>query len=339
MFQNKTKNYLKGKKATSPLMILMFLILVGVGALVVMQFRGASTSPQTLAIQQQGQVQPSAGQLITPVSLVEDITVTFSSFDAYSKGTNAGTGHRILTAGDGAVGGDINLQVNDDSTRTYSPGQTYNILLGNLTDALSSGAYYPLSKVGTFPDKGTFSVTGGQYAVAGLTDITFTFFNDAETANTDQTIGTNTIKTTKIRLTASDNQCIGNPDTGGQNKLTYHYNDTAILSVKQLNDDGTDAVAVPTPTSAGRNVTVNRQGYQKITYLFPVVCDNQQVDRKVKVESGTTDPDTGHDINITVSDISWYFNDDTFLLTADYVDEDNNDIGFTDYVIGNILLT
>lgn len=329
----------KGKKGTSPLMMLMFLLVVGVGVLIVMNFRGASDTPRTLAVQQIGGGSPQAGQPITPVSLVEDVTVTFSSFDAYSKGTNAGTGHRILTAGDGAIGGDINIQVNDDATRTYSPGQSYNVLLGNVTDTISLAGYYPIYKTGTFPDKGTFSVTGGQYAVAGIADITFTFFNDAETANADQTIGTNSIKTTKIRVTASDNQCLGNPDTAGQNKLTYHYNDTAILSVKQLNEDGSDAISVPTPASAGRNVTVNRISYQKISYIFPVVCDNQQVDRKVKIESGTTDPDTTNDVNITVSDISWYFNDDTFLVTADYVDEDNNDIGALDYVIGNILLS
>jgi len=334
------QNKFSGKKGVSPVMMIMFAILVGVVVLIVMNFRGEADTPRTLAVvdqQQGGSLQ--TGQAIQPVSLVEDVTVTFSSFDAYSKGTNAGTGHRILTAGDGDIGGDINLQVNDDATRTYSPGQSFNVLLGNLTDSLSTSGYYPTYRVGTFPDKGTYTVTGGQYAVAGSGDITFTFFNDAETANTDQALGTNSIKTTKVRVTASDNQCLGNPDTGGQNKFTYHYNDTALLSVKQLNEDGSDAVSVPTPTGAGRNITVNRQGYQKISYLFPLVCDNQQVDRKVKVESGSTEPETVHDVNITVSDISWYFNDDTFLVTADYVDEDNNDIGAADYVIGNILLS
>jgi len=329
----------KNKKGASPLMLLMFAIFVGVVVLIVMNFRGVSDTPRTLAVAGQQQTGQAGQQVTLPVSLVEDVTVTFSSFDAYSKGTNAGTGHRILTAGDGAVGGDINLQVNDDGTRTYSPGQSFSVLLGNLTDALSNNAYYPILRTGTFPDKGTYTVTGGQSAVAGSGDITFTFFNDASTADTAQAIGANTKKTVKTRLIASDNQCVGNPDTGGQNKLTYYYNDTAILSVKQLNDDGSDAVGTSTPTGAGRNVTINRQGYQKISYFYPLVCDNQQVDKKVMVESGTTDPTSDHHINISLSDISWYFNDDTFLVTADYVDEDNIDIGATDYFIGNILLS
>src|SRR3990167_2290155 len=174
------QNKFSGKKGASPVMMIMFAILVGVVVLIVMNFRGEADTPRTLAVvdqQQGGSLQ--TGQAIPPVSLVEDVTVTFSSFDAYSKGTNAGTGHRILTAGDGDIGGDINLQVNDDATRTYSPGQTFSVLLGNLTDSIASSGYYPSYKVGVFPDKGTFTVTGGQYAVAGVNDITFTFFNDA----------------------------------------------------------------------------------------------------------------------------------------------------------------
>src|SRR3990167_8817332 len=62
----------------------------------------------------------------------EDVTVTFSSWDSYSQGTNAGKGHRALT-----LDGKQNVIVVDDGTQTMSPGDAYTVLLGNITTGIS----------------------------------------------------------------------------------------------------------------------------------------------------------------------------------------------------------
>lgn len=332
----------KSKKGASPLMMVMFAILVGVIVLIGMQFRGGADSPRTLAVvggQQSGGGSPQAGQPVTPISLVEDVTVTFSSFDFYSIGTNAGTGHRILRAGDGGVGGDINIQVNDDATRTYSPGQSYTVLLGNVTSGLITTSYYPVYLSGAFPDKGTFTVTKGQYNVAHPFEMTDTFFNDADTAGTAQAIGINGKKTVKFRLTAPDNECMGNPDAGLSNTFNYHYNSSNWNNVVQLGSDGNDLPTVSTPTSATKNATYNQAGRATKSFPAPIICDNQMVDTRVRVESGDTDIISADNINVSVSDASLDFNADTFELIRGYVDEDNNDLGFSDSVVTNLEFT
>lgn len=330
------------KKGASPLMLLMFLILVGIGVLIAMQFRGASVSPQTLAITQQ---QPQAGQPITPVSLVEDVTVTFSSWDAFSRTTNAGTAHRIITAGDNLKGGDVNLQVNDDATRTYSPGQSYRVLLGNLTQStdLTCDGYYPTLAEGTFPDKGTFSVSDGQYAISCPGELTFTFFDETDTATTTaQAIGQGSKTTVAWQIKVPDNQCYGNPSTGGVNLATYWYNSTVFSKVVQLKEDGSDEPLRATPNSATKNATVARQGIDKVSYDYPIVCDNKLLKKQVRLETVTGsagDATTLHDVNITLTDVSWDFNGDTLDLINGYVDENNNDLGMNDGVVGSLIVS
>ncbi|MFS6779596.1 hypothetical protein, partial [Staphylococcus aureus] len=96
---------------------------------------------------------------------------------------------------------------------------------------------------------------------------------------------------------------------------------------------------IGSPTSATDNSTVFAAGKTAVTYTFPVVCDNNDVRRKVRVTAGTTNPTNLDNINVTYHDISLDYDADTLALIKGYVDEDNNDIGTDDHVIGNLLFS
>jgi len=282
------------------------------------------------------------------LTFTEDVTVTFSSFDMFSKGTSAGVAHRILE-----LDGTTSTIVSDDSTLEKSPGNSFIVLLGNVTDAATITAgttYYPRLVSGVLPDDGTFTVGtakgsltdanyGGQAKTAGLSDITFTFTNEDGTANAAQALGANDADTkVKWKIIANDNVCVGNPDaerqSGKQNLANYLYNTTEYNSVIQLDAGNNDQTAVSTPTT----IAV-RTGHITRSYTFPTVCDNNELTVVVRLATGSVAPTPSSGINITVSDISWYVDDDTLEAIAAYEDEDNNDIGVTDFVMGNILVS
>jgi len=90
------------------------------------------------------------------ITYTEDVTTTFSSFDMFSRGTSAGTAHRILE-----LDGTTSSVVADDSTLQKSPGNSFLVLLGNETDAstITAGTdYYPRLVKGVLPDSGTFTI-------------------------------------------------------------------------------------------------------------------------------------------------------------------------------------
>ena len=236
------------------------------------------------------------------------------------------------------------MQVNDDATRTYSPGQAYRVILGNLTEGLDCTAYYPTLEEGTFPDKGTTSISNGQYAVACPREMTFTFFDETDTATTTaQAIGAGSKTTVAFQLKAPDNACLGNADTGGINLATYWYNSTVYSKVVQLKDDSSDEPVRSTPNSATRNTTIARQGIDKVSYDYPIVCDNKLLKKQVRLETVTDatlgNADSGHHVNITLTDVSYDFNADTLDIITGYVDENNNNLGFVDAVVGSLLVS
>src|SRR3990167_3123605 len=92
----------------------------------------------------------------------DPVTVTFSSWDFFSEGTNAGTGHRILQ-----LGGKKNLLVNDDGTQTASKNEKYVVLIGNVTTSIANAGYYPVLVEGNVADAATDAVSAGQYKADG----------------------------------------------------------------------------------------------------------------------------------------------------------------------------
>src|SRR3990167_6963790 len=143
MFRNFKKDInKKGQGATiitlaAVLFLGIFITLALTGRTDISNWISSGTSnPQLAAIQDNPTSSPNN---IIEVG-VEDVTVTFSSYDFYSKSTNGGTGNLILQAN-----GDIGIQVNDDGTRPYSPGQDYKVLIGNVTTSITANTgYYPV---------------------------------------------------------------------------------------------------------------------------------------------------------------------------------------------------
>ena len=263
------------------------------------------------------------------LTFTEDVTVTFSSWDLFAKGTNAGTGHLILE-----LNGLIDTEVNDDSTKDGSPGNIYSVLLGNKTSALVAGTdYYPVLVEGTLPDSGTKTISAGQPKAGNAGSVVYAFFDENDDTNNPQALAANGEKTVRWKITANDNICIGNPTVGGMNAMTYLYNTTIFSIVKQLDVNLNDMTTIGTPTSVN---TTN--GKTTRTYLFPTVCDNKEITRKVRIES-IADATTEHAINLTVSDISIDKDEDTLAIITGYEDEDSNDIGVDDFVVGSLIFS
>ena len=332
------------------LLVTIFAIIGVVGSIFwiagIMSDKGTGLSVTPVSSQSPATVPNVAIQGLT---FTEDVTVTFSSFDMFSKGTSAGTAHRILQ-----LDGTTSSIVADDSTLQKSPGNNYLVLLGNETDAstITAGTdYYPRLVRGTLPDLGTFTVGtatgdstnanyGGQAMVGDADNVVFTFFNENDQVNTAQALGASDADTKmRWKLVANDNICVGNIDTYTQttkpNLMSYMYNTTVFNTVVQLDATGNDQTARDTPTSVGV-----RTGHVTRSYEFPIVCDNQEISRKVRLATAATQPAANqHDINMTISDISCYVNDDTLEPIAGYADEDSNDIGVADFIIGSLVVS
>lgn len=319
----------KDKKGAIPAVLVSLMAIIGVVAVAIWSmntFGGSKTGTLSVTPNEPANV---GGNNILSIP-AEDVTVTFSSWDAYAKGTNAGTAHRILE-----FDGDINLQVNDDSTRTYSPSDSYKVLIGNLTTSLTGGTnYYPIFLTGTLGNKGTETVGSGQYLSAGLSQLTFTFYNDNGDTNTVTSISSNGEKKSSWKITANDNVCVGNPDTGGVNGMSYTYNNTVFSKVAQINSAGTEQSKITTPNSVS---AITQHSVN--TYTFPTICDNAEYTQKVLLKTLNVDPSNKHNISLTLHDVTWDFDADTLELIKGYQDEDNSDIGVADFQVGAIILS
>ena len=336
-------NFKKGLQQGAIFVVIVILI---IGSLAF--FLGKSQKPTGLSVQPtSGGGTASGGETPTSrITLVDKTTVTLSSWDIRNKGTNAGTAHRLLMwkSADGSQKG-VNKLYADDGTETMSPGDTYQVLLGNVTLSTSFTAgttYYPKYLTGTVPDSGTHSISGGQYLTAGASQLTFAFFDINEQVTTSgQAVGTNDDKTVKWKVTPNADTCIGNPDTEGQNVVTYHYNSSVITSLEQYSV-GSELVDTSTSTPQGAQASIAgvNTAYSKISYNFPIVCGPASVEKKTRVKSGAdNNPTSVNNVNITFSDISWGYNSKTFELMKGYVDNNNADLGMVDYVAGGLVWT
>jgi hypothetical protein len=318
--------------------VLLVLAIVGIWA--IFNFatsKGSSSTSLTITPSQSGNVP----QGTTTINLFGKTTVKFSSWDFYNKGTNAGSGHLLLDLDgkDGAqklVGG----QYNDDGTETVTaPGDHYKVLLGNSTSSLTAGThYYPTYLEGDIPDAETYTISGGQYKTAGASQITFTVTNANGQVNTAQGLTTSDDKTIKIKVSPNADSCFGNPSTSGNNILTYNYNSSVVSNVIQY-ASGVAQSPVGTPSGAQGVFTGISSLYQKVSYEFPVVCGPAEIDRSVRIQTGTTEPSSNHNINITASDVTWGYNTKTFDLIKGYADNNNADLGVADFHLGTIQIS
>ena len=337
------KFYKKGLQQGAVFVVIVLLLIAGMAF-----FLGKSQTPSKLSVTSSGGGVASPSTPTSRINLVDKTTVTFSSWDIRNKATNAGTAHLLLIWKDASGGqkGVGNIYA-DDATATMSPDDSYQVLVGNLTLAstITAGTnYYPTYLTGSVPDSGTHSVSAGQYLTAGASQITFAFFdiNDqVQTSATGQAIGTSDDKVVKWKVTPNADTCVGNPDTGGQNTVTYLYNGSVFTTVDQYTVGSTN---VDSSTSTPRGAQATFAGipdvYLKSSFNFPVVCGPASVDKQVRLKTGSTNnPGQEDNVSVVFSDVSWGYNTKTFELIKGYVNDQNADLGVTDFVAGALLVS
>lgn len=298
---------------------------------------GLSVSPQQLASQPVG-----SGGLPT-INLVDKTTVTYASWDAYQKSSNAGTGHLVLSA-QSKDGRDkfVGKEYNDDGTETLAPGDGYKVLIGNVTKSTqftSGTTYYPSYITGVIPDIGAYSISAGQYKTAGLSQVTFTFKNNQGTVGSAQALGLSDDKTVTWTVQPNANTCVGNPDTRGNNIVTYHYNSSVITTLEQYNN-GVLEGSTGTPNGVQGSLSGTVVDYSRISYPFPVVCGPAEASRQVRMKTGATNnPASEDNVNVSISDVTWGWDSYSFELIKGYQDNNAVDLGMTDFVVGSLLLS
>jgi len=266
------------------------------------------------------------------VNAYDGTTVKFSSWDHYAQATDAGANHKLVL-----FNGQIGIDKADDATSEATVGDKYTILLGKDTSGLSAAEYYPLLKTGVVPNKATYTISGGQYKVAGTSQVTATYWNEDGTANGNVSMGASDIATIEMRLKVSDNYCFGNPGaaepaslTAGKNLACFQYNSTVVKDVELI---GQTKVGAPASITAVSGELVQ-------CYTFPIICDNDKFEGDLLIESQTVEPtfDLINKIDVILVDYSIDFDADNFELMTGYEDEDLNDIGIADFDQDDIFL-
>lgn len=312
MFKNSSK------KGTSPLMLLMFGVFVGVVILIVMNFRGASDTPRTLAIQeQQTSGQGQVGQL--PINLVEDVTITFSAKDISDESIDVRGTHqyRICNAGGGC--GSLKTVANL-GTDTASPGDILEVLFGF---GNNSGTVVYLNNYQTFtvPDKGTFEASTGLWRNG---TITIEVFNEEgnliDTVTENETLG------------AGDKPTLTHKLKGTQDRGQFAHGGCAIVeyNFSTYNNVIVNYEGVSTRISTPSWYTVADTSKNTKTYAIPSITNNKIVSGSITPETKSTiDPVMdGADILLTLVPNEWRFNGDTkkFELFKCQEDQDGNRI-------------
>lgn len=274
------------------------------------------------------------GQRVATVQVSpEDVTVTMTSWDKYSKGTKPTQGNLLLES-DGLK----NTQKNQDGTVTMSPGNKYRALIGNKTTSLTANTdYYPVYEVGTIPDKGTYTISDGLAKSGGSSQLTYYYKNNKDEVATATALGANDEKTVKLSFTISDNVCFGNPAAGGMNRICFQYNSTSGNYDKIEVIDWTVSAGAASRSYDGKKTSVpdslNAAAEKdEECYEMPVICDNEEAIARVRIDTGATQPTaSNHNISVSVYDVSIDYHADTLEILMPVVeDEDGNDIGITD---------
>lgn len=300
----------------------LIIIIVAIGALYLFGQQGAA--PATVPTSGGATTVIPATGGVTIVS--EAVTVTFSSWDAYSSTTNAGSGHRALL-----LNGLKNIEINDDGTKSASAGDAYKVLLGNLTTDLADGDYYPTYLEGSIPsDKTTASISGGQYKTQYAP--TFSYWNNVATASSATAIGAGETGDWEFRFKAGTDVCFGNKDAADQfnakNILCLKYNNT-LMKPPALKEKGSgiDVSTAKEPTQVSTTAD-----WSSVCYSVPVICDGAEITYSVHTEPKTSssNPSTGDNVTIVFSDVTYDYNAKTGELIVGVEDEDGNDIGLYD---------
>ena len=305
------------KKGASPLMMIMFAILVGVVILVVMNFRGASTTPRTLQVQGQN-VPPSVGG--GAISLVEDVTVTFSAKDASDDSINVNGNHQFRVCNLGGGCGSLQTVANLGTT-TASPGDIIEVLFGYGNNS-GSVIYLNNYKTFTLPDKGTFEAQAELFRNGS---ITIEVFNE-EGNLIDEVLSNETIG-------AGDQPTLTHKIKGTTDRGQYAYGGCIIVEYNTSSFDNVVAKygGVSTRISTPDWFTVSTTTHTTKTYDVPAFTGNTVIEGQIIPQADSTvNPGggAGEDILLSIIPNEWRYNGDAkkFELFKCQENQDGNRI-------------
>lgn len=260
-----------------------------------------------------------------PSVIPEKVTATFESKDKYLPSTDAGTAHLIIGLGDGGLL--ENVVIADGGTRDTSTCDKFEVLIGNETGDRNNATgtigldttYYPTLFSGSIPGNvKTYTISKDQVNAAEIADLTITYFNEFDQANTGQSLGVDSEKTVKVKIAMSADECFGNPDTGKNNVICFTYDNTFINDVELI-----DHKTATVPQSAPKCTNNNTECFQ-----FPVICDNADTgEMKLRIKATGTEPTAATQLNMSLYDVSYYINADDLKVYSGIEDEDNYDTG------------
>lgn len=274
---------------------------------------------------------PTSGGTTSPtICPIEDTTVQVDTNDKFSKATEASNGsHRIFV--DNVDRG----YVAEGGTFSVSPGQEYKVIL-----VQNSTGYYPATKTGTVPCRGTLDVSGGVAIYDN--SLTFTQWDEngqviTATGSVAVDMSADSVYTLPFKIAVTSKQSFGNPDhVGNGNVLCASYNRTAYDSFKV---DGAKTAPVPNQISTGSTNETSCY-YIPVIQNDPDVADGTKISELlvdgyytgswiVDTSSTYSDPGANTEGNLSYFAIDTAHDLDASTLAEifDVEDETNNNLG------------
>lgn len=241
---------------------------------------------------------------------VSSTTLTANNLNKYIEGVSLSNEYTKLYV-NGADAG----QVADQGTKTVAPFDKLLVLYGE-----NSTLYYTSKAEVTVPCSGALR-TQGKLARFD-TAPSFAPINDNGDVDTATDLGPSTEKTMRLKITATNDRSIGNPELkplGYKNVVCLRYNSTVINS---LRIDGESVVSLPKRQSDNSSV-----GLTWTCSSWPIQQDNEVVDKPVVVKTASTEPTADHNISITIDDVDYFVNNQTGALQIGVEDEEGRDVG------------
>jgi len=294
--------------------------------------RGRKTSPTTtvlLAIIALGVlamlmgVGPSPGFVVTPSApaapvverdLAATPTITLYTPDKYNPGTAVTTQNmyrRVIAPG---VYGTW-VDVAGAGTFSLAPGTEIEYVIGIDSDDESAEPYGRHVSSWVVPNQETPSIVEYVANDAAATDLTDTYFDEYDDANTAQSWSAADIKTLGGKFTGKYEYDFGAIDCGEMsNVLVVRYNNTQIdkIDVTSIVDD--TGKSYPVTETTVPVIQSSATGTVQKAYKFPVIESNNGYKFKYSL-----DGDDSIAVNTSITALTWYLYD-----SAHYLDSNDN---------------
>ena len=257
-------------------------------------------------------VAPTVDDGITIPCPIEDVTVTLTSANMFSKGSDITNGsHRVF------VNGIDKGYIAEDGTLTASPDDEIKVIFGE-----NSSSAYSVIEDAVAPCSGTFDMDAGLATYDNSP--TFTVYDEYDNVNTAaanlQVMTQDEIYENDLRLKVSTKQAYGNPDHPGKgNILCFQYNETTFDSVKL---EGAATSFTPKALTSAAS-TVSSCFYIPVLANSPTDTSDGEWNGVIVTDTSSTQPATSN-VSIYLYDSCIDLNADTLAIIYDVEDEDKN---------------